>query len=99
MLCTPTLATRAELGAYSTYIPGISRLSTYMSYLCGPIAPPLVSKALQVQQAIANNHSAHMLLFTDLKHHCCYTLDALIFISHWNDIGKAAVNPNRIKGD
>ena len=50
---TPILATRAEMGAYPTYIPGIPRLSNYMSYLCGPTAPPLISKALLVQQAIA----------------------------------------------
>ena len=41
---TPILATRAKLGAYRTYIPSISRLSTYMSDLCGPTAPQLVSK-------------------------------------------------------
>ena len=51
---THTLAVRAELGAYPTYIPGISRLSNYMSYLCSPEAPPLVSKALLVQKAIAH---------------------------------------------
>ena len=39
---TPILATSAELGAY-------------MSYLCGPTAPPLISKALLVQRAIARS--------------------------------------------
>ena len=51
---TPTLAVRAELGAYPTYIPGISRLSNYMSYLCSTEAPPLVSKAPLVQKALAH---------------------------------------------
>ena len=50
---TPTLAVRAELGAYPTYIPGIARLANYMSYLCSPDVPPLVSKAILVHKAIA----------------------------------------------
>ena len=50
---TPTLVVRAELGAYPTYIPGIARLANYMSYLCSPDVPPLVSKAILVHKAIA----------------------------------------------
>ena len=50
---TPTLAVRAELGAYPTYIPGIARLANYMSYLCSQDAPPLVSKAILVHKAMA----------------------------------------------
>ena len=50
---TPTLAVRAELGAYPTYIPGIARLANYMSYLCSPDVPPLVSKAILVHKAMA----------------------------------------------
>ena len=52
-ISTPTLAVRAELGAYPTNIPGIVCLSNYMSYLCSPEVPPLVSKALLVLKAIA----------------------------------------------
>ena len=50
---TPTLAVRAELGAYPTYIPGIARLANYMSYLCSQDVPPLVSKAILVHKAMA----------------------------------------------
>ena len=50
---TPTLAVRAELGAYPTYIPGIARLANYMSYLCSQDIPPLVSKAILVHKAMA----------------------------------------------
>ena len=50
---TPTLAVRAELGANPTYIPGIARLANYMSYLCSPDVPPLVSKAILVHKAMA----------------------------------------------
>ena len=52
---TPILATRAEQGAYPTYIPGISCLTTNMSYPCSLTAPPLISKALLVQQATARS--------------------------------------------
>ena len=37
---TPLLAVRAELGSFPTYIPGICRVSNYMTYLCGPECPP-----------------------------------------------------------
>ena len=49
---TPTLAVRAELGAYPMYIPGIARLANYMSYLCSPDVPPLVSKSHTLPQTI-----------------------------------------------
>ena len=37
---TATLAVRAELGAFPTYIPGICRVSNYLAYLCDPTCPP-----------------------------------------------------------
>ena len=39
---TPVLAVRAELVQYPTFISGISRLASYMSYITEDTAPPLI---------------------------------------------------------
>ena len=56
---TPTLAVRSELGSFSTYISGISRLTNYMAYICSPWAPPLVTKAIMVIKPYPPNQSSH----------------------------------------
>ena len=53
---TPTLAVRAELGVFPTYIPGICRVSNYLAYLCDPTCPPLVAKAIIVQKTLAQTN-------------------------------------------
>ena len=46
---TPILAVRAELGQYPTFVAGISRLASYMSYISQDTAPPLIRKAVYAQ--------------------------------------------------
>ena len=50
---TPVLAVRAELGQYPTFISGISRLASYMSYITQDTAPPLVRKAVLTRKVMA----------------------------------------------
>ena len=53
---TATLAVRAELGAFPTYIRGICRVSNYLAYLCDPTCPPLVAKAVIVKKTLAQSN-------------------------------------------
>ena len=50
---TPILAVRAELGQYPTFVAGISRLASYMSYITQDTAPPLIRKAVYTQKVMA----------------------------------------------
>ena len=50
---TPVLAVRAELGQYPTFVSGISRLASYMSYITQDTAPPLIRKAVLTQGVMA----------------------------------------------
>ena len=73
-ITTPLLAVRSELGSFPTYIPGVSHLANYMSYISSPWAPTLVHKAVLAQQAIASqakfcwwNNCWHMLSTLNLS--------------------------------
>ena len=53
---TLVLAVRAELGQYPTFVSGISRLASYMSYISQDTAPPpprLIHKAVYAQRVMA----------------------------------------------
>ena len=50
----PSIAVRSELGSFPTYISGIARLTKYLAHICGPGAPPLVTRAVMVQKAIGS---------------------------------------------
>ena len=50
---TLVLAVRAELGQYPTFVSGISRLASYMSYISQDTAPPLIRKAVYAQRVMA----------------------------------------------
>ena len=50
---TPVLAVRTELGQYPTFVSGISRLASYMSYISQDTAPPLIRKAVYTQRVMA----------------------------------------------
>ena len=51
---TPIFAVRAELGQYPTFVAGISRLASYMSYISQDTAPPLIRKAVYTQKVMAS---------------------------------------------
>ena len=51
----PIIAVRSELGSPPTFIPGIARLAKYLAYINGPEAPPLVTRAIMVHQAISSS--------------------------------------------